>query len=173
MHWSIILLFGGALLGSSGCTSSILGVMLAPESVVGGAASGIAEAGAQTLSGASLEELSDIGTTVGELDRILQENPDAVNSDRLRDMRDRIDKQSGKNSGPDQRQVAKEPPRPRRASDTPLPHRKGDSLFVAPPGEVVVLRRPASRPDTLPTGSVLREDPRPVHVMSMKSVRLH
>lgn len=172
MRWSLLVVFGSALIGSSGCTNSILGVLLAPEGVVTGAAGSAAEAGARSLSGASLEELSDVGNTVSELDRILQENPDAVNSERLHDLRNRMEQQTGKNTGPDQRQVAKEPLRPRRASDTPMPLRKGDALTVSPPGDMVVLRRPPSRPETLPLGSALREDPRPVHAMSLKPVRL-
>ncbi len=172
MRWPLFLLCGSVLIGSNGCTSAILGVLVAPESVVSSAAGGVAEAGAQTLSGASLAELSNVGSTVSELDQILKDNPDAVNSDRLRDLKSRLEQEGGKDSGPDQRQVAKEPPKPRRPTDTPLPTRKGDTLAVTPPGDLVLLRRPASRPETVPTGSALREDPRPVHAMSMKPVRL-
>ena len=172
MRWPLFVVLGSALMGLNGCANSVLGVLLAPESVVEGAATGAAQTGAQTLSGASLDELSNFGSTVTELNEILKDNPDAVNSDRLRDLRDRLEQQGGKDSGPDQRQVAKEPPNPRRTTDTPLPTRKGDTLAVAPPGDLVLLRRPPSRPETVPTGSALREDPRPVHAMSMKPVRL-
>ena len=167
----MILLLGSTLMGTSGC-GSILGVLLAPESVVGTAATGVAQAGAQTLSGASLDELSNAGNTVNELNRILQENPDAVNSDRLTSLRDSL-QQNSKTTDADQRQIARDPPRPRRAIDTPMPTRKGDALAVAPPGEFALVRRPASRPDTLPSGSALHEDPSPVHTMSLNPVRLH
>lgn len=160
-----------ALVMTSGCTSSILGVLLAPEGVIGGAVSGLAEAGAQTLSGASLEELSDLGGTVAELDRILMENPDAVNSEHLRELRDQLKGSKPADSGPDQRVALKEPAKPRRPTDTKMPIRHGDQLKVRPPGEAVALRRPPPRPETLPDGGSLRPDPTPVHMMSLNPVR--
>jgi hypothetical protein len=161
-----------AAVSLSGCTNAILGTLLAPEAVVGGAASGLAETGARSLAGASLEELSDLGSTVAELDRILQEHPDAANADRLRELRDSLANKAGADSGPDQRRPAKEPPRPRRPTDTKLPVRKGDNLLVSPPKEGYQARRPSGRPDTLPTASSLAADPMPVHAMSLQPVRL-
>lgn len=172
MRWWTVLILGGALVATSGCTSSILGVLLAPEGVVGGAASELANAGAQTLAGASLDQLSDLGSTVTELDRILEENPDAVNADSLRRLRDQLKQGNSADTGPDQRQALKEPPKPRRHTDTTMPVRKGDHLRVQPPGEAVALRRAPARPDTLPNGGALRPDPTPVHSMSLKPVRL-
>ena len=169
---SILPILACALVMTSGCTNSILGVLLAPEGVIGGAASGLAEAGAQTLSGASLEELSDLGGTVAELDRILQDNPDAVNSEQLRGFRDQLKNSKPADSGPDQRVALKEPPKPRRPTDTKMPVRQGDQLKVRPPGEFAAVRRPAPRPDTLPDGGSLRPDPTPVHMMSLNPVRL-
>lgn len=170
-RWTVLIL-GGALLATSGCTSAILGVLLAPEAVVGGAASGLANAGAQTLAGASLDQLSDLGSTVTELDRILEENPDAVNAESLRRLRDQLKHGNPADTGPDQRQAVKEPPKPRRPTDTAMPVRKGDHFRVQPPGESVALRRAPPRPDTLPHGGALRPDPTPVHSMSLKPVRL-
>lgn len=172
MRWWNVVILGSALVITSGCTNSILGVLLAPESVVGGAASGLADAGAQTLSGASLDQLSDLGTTITELDRIIAENPDAVNADSLRKLRDQLKDGKSVDSGPDQRQALKEPPKPRRPFDTKMPLRKGDQLKVRPPGESVALRRAPARPTTLPDGGTLRPDPTPVHSMSLNPVRL-
>ena len=90
MRFFILSILMGGLCTLTGCTSSILGTVLAPESVVSGAATGLAETGAETLSGASLNELADNGSTLAELDRILMENPNAVNSDRLRNLRDQL-----------------------------------------------------------------------------------
>jgi hypothetical protein len=160
------------LFATTGCTQSILGVMLAPEAVVGGVAGGLAQAGAETLSGASLEELSDLSSTVQEIDQLLKDNPNAVNADRLREMQKSLQENSMTSTGADQRRIAHAPAPPRRASDAPLPRRKGDRLTVSPPGDLAMQRRPASRPDTLPTGSALREDPTPVHVMSLQPVRV-
>ncbi|MBA3699058.1 MAG: hypothetical protein H0W78_09405 [Planctomycetes bacterium] len=166
-------MFGSALMLTSGCTNSILGVLLAPEGVIAGTASGLAEAGAQTLSGASLDDLSDLGNTVTELDRIIAENPDAVNADQLRGMRDHLKKNAtAADSGPDQRRPLREAPAPRRPSDAKLPVRKSDNLTIQPPGEGMVIRRAYPRPDTLPDGSSLRPDPTPVHTMSLRPVRL-
>lgn len=173
MHGWHVLILGSTLVLTSGCTNTILGVLVAPEGVVTGAAAGLAQAGAETLSGASLEELSDLGNTITELDRILDENPDAVNADQLRGLRDQLKKSTtSADSGPDQRQALKEPPKPRRPSDTQMPVRRGDNLRVQPPGEMTVVRRPRPRPETLPDGSTLRPDPAPVHTMSLQPVRL-
>lgn len=173
MRWPATIILASSLMLASGCTNAILGVLLAPEGVVAGGATSLAEAGAETLSGASLEELSDLGTTITELDRILDENPDAVNAEQLRGLRDQLKKgATPADSGPDQRQALKEPPRPRRASDTKMPVRKSDNLRIQPPGESVTVRRAPPRPDTLPDGSALRPDPTPVHTMSLQPVRL-
>jgi hypothetical protein len=172
MPWYQILVLGSGLMLTTGCTNSILGVLLAPESVVGGAASGLAEAGAQTLSGASLQDLSDLGSTITELDRIIAENPDAVNNESLRLLREQLKQGKSADSGPDQRVALKEPPKPRRPTDTAMPVRKGDHLRIDPPGDSVALRRPPARPQTLPDGSTLRPDPTPVHTMSLQPVRL-
>lgn len=172
MRWWNMLVLGGALVITSGCTNAILGVLLAPEGVIGGAVSGLADAGAKTLAGASLDQLSDLGTTVTELDRILQENPDAVNAESLKKLRDQLKDGKSVDSGPDQRQALKEPPKPRRPTDTKMPMRKGDHFKVQPPGEAVALRRAPARPETLPDGGTLRPDPTPVHSMSLKPVRL-
>lgn len=172
MRWCGFLVLGGALVCCNGCVGSILKTLVAPESVVTDAAGSLAEAGAQTLSGASLEDLGNLNETVEEIDRILQENPDAVNTEQLKALRETLKNTSSANSGPDQRQALKQPPKPRRPTDAPLPMRKGDRLAVMPPGEMPLGRRHAERPDTLPTGSSLKPDPTPVHTMSLKPVRL-
>lgn len=173
MRWLNVIMLGSALTLTSGCTNSILGVLLAPEGVIAGGASSLAEAGAQTLSGASLEDLSDLGNTITELDRIIAENPDAVNADQLRGLRDHLKKNAtAADSGPDQRVPLKEPPAPRRPTDAKLPVRKSDHLTILPPGEGKIVRRAYPRPDTLPDGSALRPDPTPVHTMSLRPVRL-
>jgi hypothetical protein len=171
-HGGILVLALATAVMASGCTSAILGTVFAPEAVVSGAATGLATAGAQTLSGASLDELSDLGSTVAELDRILQDHPDAANAERLRELRDHLHEKAGRDSGPDQRMAVRETPRPRRPTDAPLPARKGDLLSVVPPGERPAGRRPPMRPEVLPSGSELKPDPQPVHTMSLKPVRL-
>lgn len=172
MRWCGVVVLGGALLCSTGCVGSILKTLVAPESVVTDAATGLAETGARTLSGASLDELANLNDTVMELDRILQENPDAVNTEQLKLLRDSLKNTTSANSGPDQRQVLKEPPKPRRHTDAPFPQRKGDRLTVLPPGEIASSRRMTGRPETIPDGSSLKPDPTPVHAMSLKPVRL-
>jgi hypothetical protein len=172
MRWWTILIFGSAMMITSGCTSSILGVLLAPEGVVTGAGASLANTGAEALGEASLEQLSDLGSTITELDRILEENPDAVNAESVRRLRDTLKQGNPADTGPDQRQALKEPPKPRRPTDSKMPVRKGDHLRVQPPGESVALRRAPARPDTLPDGGALRPDPTPVHSMSLNPVRL-
>lgn len=167
-----LLLLGLSLLLSSGCGAA-LAALLAPEGVIAGVGQDLVNTTAQTLGRASLDDLSNINSTVQELDNILKEHPDAVNADQLKSLRDTLDKQAqSADTGPDQRQVMKEPPKPRRPTDTKLPVRKGDRLNVNPPGESVVQRRADPRPDTLPSGSDLRPDPTPIHAMSLRPVRL-
>lgn len=168
-----LFLLGVGMVFTSGCTNAILGTLLAPEGVLVDAGQGLLDSAAQTLGGASLDDLSNMSNTVQELDNILTEHPDAVNADQLKNLRETLDKQAkSSDTGPDQRQVMKEPPKPRRPMDTKLPVRKGDRIAVNPPGESVAQRRAAPRPDTLPSGSDLRPDPTPVHAMSLRPVRL-
>lgn len=160
------------MLLSSGCVGSIVKTLVAPESVVTEGGASLAEAGAKTLSGASLDQLANLNDTVTELDRIIQENPDAVNAEQLKLLRDTLKDGTSADTGPDQRQALKEPPKPRRHTDAPMPLRKGDRLTVQPPGESIAARRSTGRPDTLPDGSGLRPDPTPVHTMSLRPIRL-
>ncbi len=161
-----------AVLGLSGCTNAILGTLLAPEAVVTGAASSLAEAGARNLSGASLDQLSDLNGTVNELNRIIKDNPNAANADRLRTLRDSLANKSRENADPNQINAAQEPPQPRRLTDTKMPVRGGDRLLVVPPNEHQQPRRSNGRPETLPTASSLAPETQPVHAMSFEPVRL-
>lgn len=172
MQWCGLIVLGGVVLCCNGCVGSVLKTLVAPESVVTDIGNDLIKTGAKTISDASLDELANVNDTVKELDRILQENPDAVNTEQLKALRDSLRETSSADSGPDQRQPLKEPPKPRRHTDAPFPLRKGDRLTVLPPGEITSSRRPTGRPDTVPDGSSLKPDPTPVHTMSLKPVRL-
>ena len=171
MRFFILSILLGGLCALTGCTSSILGTLLAPESVVGGAATGLAETGAETLSGASLNELADSGSTLAELDRILMENPNAVNSDRLKNLRDQLNTTSTTGtSGPVSGISKKESLR--RNNDKPFPHGKGDYFSIKPPENKSKNNRLSNRPNTIPMGYSLHEDYQSVHFMKFNAIRL-
>ena len=159
-----------ALICSTGC-SSILGTLLAPESVVGGAATSLAESGAQTLSGASLSELTNSDSTLAELDRIIQDNPDAVNTDRLRSLRDQMSQSAPANSGAVQNQINNDDA-PRRNYKTLLPIRKDDRLALSPETQNIT-RRSNNKPDTIPMGSAFYEKGTPMYFMQFNPIRIY
>lgn len=162
----------GGLYTLTGCTSSILGTVLAPESVVTGAATGLAETGAETLSGASLNELADSGSTVAELDRIIMENPNAVNSDRLRNLRDQLNTTSTPDSSNSQSYGVSKQKKYSRNNEKPLPYGKGDKFSVKPPENKSKNNRLSSRPNTIPMGYSLHEEVQSVHFMKFNTIRL-
>jgi hypothetical protein len=155
----------------TGCVQSVLGVLLAPEAVVGAAAGGAANAGAETLSGLSLDQVSQSDATVMEIDRILKENPNAANADRLRELRENM-KGTPKSTGPDQRIATPEPPPPRRPMNKNMPVRKGDLLSVSLPSQHIPERRPPMRPLAQPSSTTIIPEVKPVHTMSLYPVRV-
>jgi hypothetical protein len=160
----------GALICSTGC-SSILGTLLAPESVVGGAATSLAESGAKALSGASLSELTNSDSTLAELDRIIQDNPNAVNTDRLRSLRDQMSKSAPANSGAEQNKKNNDDA-PRRNYKTLLPNRKDDHLGLSPEAQNIT-RRSNNKPDTIPMGSAFHEKGTPTYFMQFNPIRIY
>lgn len=160
----------GVLICSTGC-ASILGTILAPESVVGGAATSLAESGAQTLSGASLSELTNSDSTLAELDRIIQDNPDAVNTDRLRSLRDQMSQSAPANSGADPNQISNDTT-PRHNFKTLLPKRREDRLALSPDTQNVA-RRPNNKPATIPMGSAFHDKEPPSYFMQFNPVRIY
>lgn len=162
----------GGLCILTGCTSSILGTVLAPESVVSGAVTGVAETGAETLSGASLNELADNGSTVAELDRILMENPNAVNSERLQNLRDQLNTTSTSDSSSSKTSGLSKNKKFSRNNEKPLPHGKGDYIRVNPLENKNKNNRLSSRPNTIPMGYSLYEEFQSAHFMKFNAVRL-
>jgi hypothetical protein len=172
MRFFILSILMGGLYILTGCTSSILGTVLAPESVVSGAVTGVAETGAETLSGASLNELADSGSTVAELDRILMENPNAVNSDRLQNLRDQLNTTSTSDNNSSQISGVSKNKKFIRNNEKPLPYGKGDYFRVKTPENKGKNNRLSSRPDTIPMGYSLYEEFQPVHFMKFNVIRL-
>ena len=167
MRCSVIFLVGGFFL--TGCTNSILGTLLAPESVVSGTATNLAEAGAETLSGASLNELTNTGSTLAELDNIIMENPNAVNIDRLQKTRDQISQTNTTNNKLISRDKSGEYT---RRNNKTLPAGRGDFLSIKPPASKGKASRLNDRPSTIPMGFTLYEDYQPVHSMKFDSIRI-
>jgi hypothetical protein len=155
-----------------GCTNAILGTVLAPEAVVGGALGEVAKSGAQSLSDASLNELSDLGNTILELDRILAENPDAVNAGDLRKMRQKLIQQNADTTASGKQYELAKSVRPRRAFDTSIEKRPADNLRLLPLESGGKARRSDGRPSNMPSGSSLQPEYTPVHMMSVEPVRL-
>jgi hypothetical protein len=171
MSWRFFMVVVIVIFTQTGCTQSVLGVLLAPEAVVGSAANSVASSGAEALSATGLNQLSTAESTSMEIDRLLKDHPDTANAGRLRELQDSM-RGEAKNTGPDQRMVMNEPPAPRRLMDKALPVRKGDLLSVSTPSSAAPTRRPVMRPEAQPTAETLKPDHTPVHAMSLTPVRL-
>jgi hypothetical protein len=169
MHWRILLLVV-FLLSQTGCAQSVLGVLLAPEAVVSNTAGNISRAGAETLSGLSLDQASQPDETSEEIDRIINENPNSPNAERLRNLKEQMASTS-RQTGTRQ-QVIKEDPPPRRPMDKTVPKRKGDRISITPPAEQIAERRPPMRPLAQPSASTIEPEVRPVHTLSTYPVRI-
>jgi hypothetical protein len=167
MKFFILLVLMGELFLLSGCTSSILGTLLAPESVVGDAATDLAATGAETLSSASLSELTNSSSTVAELDRILMENPNAVNSERLQSLRDQLNAtdKSNQTAGMSNKKGY-------RNNEKPLPHGKGDYISIKKAEDKSKKARKNTYPSTIPMGYSLYEEYQPVHFINLNAIRL-
>ncbi len=171
MSWRLLLLIPLIMGTQIGCTQSVLGVLLAPEAVIGGAANSVASTGAEALAATGSNSLSTAESTSMEIDRLLKDHPDMANAGRLRELQDSM-RGEAKNTGPDQRMIMNEPPAPRRLMDKALPVRKGDLLSISTPSSVAPTRRPVMRPEAQPTAETLKPDHTPVHAMSLTPVRL-
>jgi hypothetical protein len=167
MKFIILIVLMGELFLLTGCTNSILGTVLAPQSVVGDAATDLAGAGAETLSGASLSELTNSGSTVAELDRILMENPNAVNSERLQNLRNQL--ATADNSS---QSVVKNNKNSRRNNENKLPYGKGDYFRIKRPEDKSKMTRNIIYPSALPMGNALYGEYQPVHFMNFNKIRL-
>ena len=167
----LLILLLMALLSQTGCTQSVLGVLLAPEAVVGGVANSLASAGAEALSATSVSQLSSQEATMNEIDRMLKENPDMPNADRLRELQESM-RGTPKDTGVGQRQIVKELPPPRRPMDKKLPMRKGDLFSISTPASSPATRRPPMRPDTQPKATTLKPENQPIHTMSFYPIRI-
>lgn len=156
-----------------GCLDSVLGVMLAPEAVLGGVADGVVRSGTDMLSQAG-EDLSSAAQTVAELDRIIADNPDAQNVDRLKALRDQLKVQPLSDTTTPQTQPGPKEKLPRRSMDHPLLPRRGiDRITVVPPGELPPPPRNAPpRPDTIGVISDFRPPNAKSYTLDMKPVRL-
>ncbi len=161
----------GSLFTQVGCTRTLLGVLLAPEAVVSSTAGNVVGAGAETLSGMSVEQLANLESTAMEIDKLIANDPNSASARRLRELQEKL-RGMPKNTGPDQRVAAQGPPPPRRAMNKPLPLRHGDLLSVKKPSNLIETRRPPMRPNTQPSSTTLKPDNVPVHMMSITPVRI-
>ena len=167
------LFLASSLVASSGCLDSVLGVMLAPESVLGGLADNVTRSGAEMLNGAA-EDLSSAAQTISELDSIIKDNPDAQNVDRLIALRDQLKAQPLSDTTTPSTQTGPKVLLARHAMDNPLlPLRAGDQLTVLPPGELPAPARGAvPRPDTIGVSSDFRPPTDKSYTLDMKPIRL-
>ena len=171
------LLLGSALSLSCGCANGILGVLLAPDEVAGGAANAVASSGAQALTAGSLSELTDTAQTLSDLDRIIKENPQ--NADQLTDLRNSLAAQDpGAQTAPPVAATWEGKPvagrRMDQATHTPTSRRgQPDALHLDDDHEILMrTRRAKERPDTLPEGSALRGEGESSYALSLDPIRL-
>jgi hypothetical protein len=167
------LFLASSLVASSGCLDSVLGVMLAPEAVLGDLANNVTRSGTEMLNGAA-EDLSSAAQTISELDNIIKDNPDAQNVDRLIALRDQLKAQPLSDTTTPQTQGGPKVQLARHAMDNPLlPLRAGDQLTVIPPGELPIpSRSTVPRPDTIGVISDFRPVTDKSYTLDMKPIRL-
>ncbi|MBA2482246.1 MAG: hypothetical protein H0V44_16410 [Planctomycetes bacterium] len=137
------IVLGAAVVSCQGCLRTLATALVAPEAVAIDGVSGAANSVASSLSGEDLAAASDMSTTARDLDRILQDHPDAANRPELEALRNQLD-QSQKASQSTRREGSAEQDPARRA--------EGDRR-VAVPEATNTLRKPHG--DTLVTERVL------------------
>lgn len=167
------ILLASSLVVLNGCLDSVLGVMLAPEAVLGGLADGVTRSGSEIISQVG-EDLSSAAQTISELDRIIADNPDAQNVDRLTALREQLKNSPLSDTTVPQAQTGPVAPQARRSMDNPLiPHRAVDQIVVLPPGELPSPKRNApSRPETIGIVSDFRSPTKKEYTLDIKPVRL-
>jgi hypothetical protein len=167
-----------ACLGIGGCVDSILGVMLAPEAVVAGAAGQVAQAGADTLAGAGLDNLANTTQAIQDVDRILHNTSDPAAQERLSALRDKLVENQKASAGDSPlSSVTHQDPvfllrRPRDGMNGARPVSPRDQLTVDPPG-VSDMRRPPGRPDVLAENASLKPDVPHGITVSLQPVRIN
>lgn len=166
------LFLASSLVASSGCLDSVLGVMLAPEAVLGGLADNVTRTGAEVLTGAA-EDLSSAAQTISELDSIIADNPDAQNVDRLIALRDQLKTTPLSDTTTPQTQTnGVKVAQARHAMDNPLiPRRAGDQLTVMPSGGRAVPPR-GSRSPTMDSSGNFRQSSDKSYTLDMTPIRL-
>lgn len=103
LAWLVI---AAGTLGSSGCLQTLVGAMIAPESVAMAGASGGVNALASTISGQDVGSLTDAASTASDIDRILAAHPDAVNRPELEALREELKMKSTPGAGKSHRDGA-------------------------------------------------------------------
>jgi hypothetical protein len=115
------LLLLAACLVLHGCLGSVLGTIVAPEAVVAGTAVNAVNEGVGAINGAA-----EAANTAADLDRIIANNPEAVNIGELRALSGELDTRSI----PNQAAAPAGPPPPRDEFDRRLPpEATGDGAY--------------------------------------------
>jgi hypothetical protein len=168
--WLFLIL---SMIATSGCLDSVLGIMLAPEAVLGDFASNVTRNSTDLLNQAG-EDLSSAAQTVTELDHLIADNPDAQNVERLKALREQLIATPLSDTKTPQTQAGPKLPQARQAMNDPLIPRRGiDQLTVLPPGEIPKpSRRAPPRPDTIGVVSDFREPTTKSYTLDMKPIRL-
>ena len=171
-----LIILGLMCLASGGCLEDVLGVMLAPESVVGDAANNVASTAAQSLSGLQAGQLTDTAQALQDVNRLIQNSGDPDAQARLAALRDQLIANQNLAQGGSQLGDFT------HADLTGGQRRPLDGmssiLIPAAPATVTMqlpsdsTRRPQARPDVLESNSALQHDDAPSFMLSLKPVRL-
>jgi hypothetical protein len=167
---------------SGGCVDRLLGLIMAPQSAAAAGAAKAAQAVASGPTGESLDSLGKPNNTVSDLDRILNQHPDAENAGKLRQLRDQLHQQApleNKNKQSDRGSNRSGPvvEERQRESDRRVkvpPRRTGDRVDLDVPDMTGGKRGlgPDHPPAVADTGLVDPWQPRQ-HQMSTEPVRLN
>jgi hypothetical protein len=174
------LLFAAVLWPCQGCLQTLVTALVAPEAVAMQGASGAANAVTASLSGEDLVAINDFSTTAKDLDRILQDHPDAANRPELEALRQQLD-ESQKTSQHRRREGSAELDPERRAEgDRRVALPPSANPFAKPVSDALVIEKlPAQRrgaplrPQTYPDPVVIEPSHRYQYQFSLHPVRVH
>jgi hypothetical protein len=178
-----LVLFSLVLVGccaSGGCLGTIAEAMLAPESVALEGAAGGVQALTSAVTPEDAASAFDAASTASDIDRIISENPDAVNRPELEQLRDRLNGQGNPTPAPNpvttpQGSIADDPERRAeidRKVVVPQSRKRlsSDALTIAPVAKRP--RRGGDAPNPFSEPSILEPwNPR-LHVLDLTPVRV-
>jgi hypothetical protein len=175
-----VCLCGSACCLLSGCLDQVLGVLVAPTSVVGDAAGQASQAAAASVS-ASSAAIASTTSVVSDINHVIDNSSDPQTQSRLSDLSNKLQLNNDQKTGtdsmanhapPHQQQVHLRRPNDGMNNDR-LRTSAADALKINPPGPYAAsVRRLDPGPDVLAEDSSLRVKDHQSFLMNLQPVRL-